>query len=143
MLETNIRAAYIYHFFSAPHRKSNKTHKSDLWVSDKQISPIAAMAAEGQDAREWNWALMDYGSYLKKLHPNPTRRSHTYRMQSKFEGSLRQVRGEVMRLLSGGPYGDLALAKSLTYDGRKVREALRGLQKDGLVVSERGSWRIA
>ena len=132
MLETNIRAAYIHYFF--PKAKA---------VSDRDLTPFVEMAARGQDPREWHSALMDFGAHMKKLHENPTARSASYVMQSKFEGSLRQVRGEILRLLGAGSYGDLALAKTLTHDERRVREALRGLMKDGLVVSEKGSWRIA
>ena len=132
LIETNIRAAYIHHYFGA-HKK----------VTDAEILPLAEEAAKGQDPREWHWALMDYGSFVKKLHQNPTRLSAHYVVQMKFEGSLRQVRGAILKLLTQGPRGDLALAHELSYDAKKVREALSGLKRDGLVVPARGSWRIA
>ncbi|HVU75481.1 MAG TPA: A/G-specific adenine glycosylase [Candidatus Paceibacterota bacterium] len=132
MIETNIRAAYIHHFF--PGKKT---------VSDRDLLPLIERAAEGQDPREWHWALMDYGSHLKHIHPNPTRRSAHYHVQTKFKGSLREIRGEIIRLLATGPFGDLALSQRLRFDEQGMRQALTGLQKDGLIVSEKGSWRIA
>jgi A/G-specific adenine glycosylase len=46
---------------------------------------------------------MDYGANLAKDVPNPNRRSKHYSVQSKFEGSLRQLRGEILRQLAAGP----------------------------------------
>lgn len=132
MIETNIRGAFIHHFFA-----KKKT------VNDRELLALIEKAAEGQDPREWHWALMDYGAHLKKIHPNPTRKSAHYVVQTPFTGSLRQVRGEILQLLTGGSYGDLALSQKLSFNEKDMRAALRGLQKDGLVVSEKGSWRIA
>jgi A/G-specific adenine glycosylase len=132
MLETNIRAAYIHHFF--PKKKR---------VSDRELLALLEKGADGQDPRQWHWALMDYGSYLKKLHPNPTRKSAHYHVQTKFKGSLREIRGEIIRLLTKGSYGDLALSQTLAFDESGMRMALRDLKKEGLIVAEKGSWRLA
>jgi len=132
MLETNIRAVFIHHFFAG-----NRT------VSDKELQPALEQAVKGQDPRTWHWALMDYGAYLKKLHENPTRRSAHYSVQTKFEGSLRQVRGAILKILTDGPFGDLAISKMLSYDEKHIRDALHALATDGLILSEKGSWRIA
>jgi A/G-specific adenine glycosylase len=86
---------------------------------------------------------MDYGAFIKKLHDNPTRKSAHYSMQSKFEGSLRQVRGAILKLLTEGAHGDRALAQKLSFEERRVRQALLALAHDGLIRAERGSWRIA
>ncbi len=132
LIETNIRAAYIHHFFEK--RKS---------VKDKELLSVIKDAARGQDPRIWHWALMDYGSNIKRLHTNPNRRSAHYSMQSPFEGSLREVRGAILKLLTEGSFGDLAISKRLEFDGKRVRHALFALANDGLILSEKGSWRIA
>ncbi len=49
--------------------------------------------------RSWYYALLDYGAYLKRTVPNPSRRSRSNVRQSKFEGSHRQKRAAVVRLL--------------------------------------------
>ncbi|MBP9757846.1 MAG: A/G-specific adenine glycosylase [Candidatus Pacebacteria bacterium] len=132
MIETNVRASFIHHFFPKKDR-----------VDDRDLVPLIEAAGEGQDPRTWYWALMDHGSHMKKLHLNPTRRSASYAMQSKFVGSVREVRGAIIKVLNEGAHGDLALANKLAFEGQMIRHALTGLKKDGLVVSSRGSWRIA
>jgi hypothetical protein len=52
---------------------------------------------------------MDYGSHLKKLYRNPSRASARYAKQSKFEGSLRQMRGAILRIISIGPKNETAI----------------------------------
>jgi A/G-specific adenine glycosylase len=132
LIETNIRAATIKSFF----RTSEQVRDSDL-------VPVLEKTAKGQDPSGWNWALMDYGAHLKKVHENPTRRSVHYSMQSKFEGSVREVRGAILKMLTDGTHGDLALSQKLHFDGVRIRKALSGLATDGLIIGEKGSWRIA
>lgn len=86
--ETNIRAVFIYHFFPA-HEK----------VSDKQILPLIDCTLDKSDARSWYYALMDYGVWLKKNNNNPARRSKHFTHQSKFEGSDRQIRSMILKQL--------------------------------------------
>src|SRR3989344_5939215 len=135
LIETNIRAAFIHYFF--------QTYRgpSSVKVDDLEIIPIAQKAAEGQDPRTWHWALMDYGAHIKKLHGNPARRSAHYTRQSKFEGSPRQVRGRVIRVLAHEQLTERQLMKGLK--GKEWEKALAGLEKDGLIKNEKGKWRIA
>lgn len=100
--------------------------------------PYIEEAAAGQDPREWHWALMDYGSYLKKTGTNPSRRSKSYVRQSKFEGSVRQVRGAILRALHEG-----VSFKKLPYEQKRMKAALASLQKDGLIAKQGRGWRIA
>lgn len=130
LVETNIRTALIHHFYTS----QTCLHKSDLCVTDAQVVSIAERAAEGQDPREWHWALMDYGAYLKRSGVRNNHKSAHYVRQSKFEGSLRQVRGQILRYLMNGEKGK---------KGKKWEVALTGLARDGLVVRPNGKWRIA
>jgi A/G-specific adenine glycosylase len=91
-IETNIRTVYIHHFF---HDRAN--------VTDKAILELVAETLDSEYPREWYWALMDYGAYLKQSLGNPNHRSTTYTKQSTFQGSRRQIRGRVLRLLGTGP----------------------------------------
>jgi A/G-specific adenine glycosylase len=130
MIETNVRSAFIHGFFKSA---------GDKKISDRELLPLIAQAAEGQDPRTWHWALMDYGSHLKKLHKNPSRRSAHYARQSKFEGSLRQVRGAILRELNRGP----ASVITLPFEKERIDKALEGLERDGMIKKEKGKWRIA
>jgi A/G-specific adenine glycosylase len=130
-VETNIRAAFIQAFFE---------DRDD--VTDREILPIA-QAALPDDARTWHWALMDYGSMLKRTLPNPSRRSAHHTRQARFEGSRRQLRGRVLRALLTSP-GMTAgeLEEALDGDPRLV-EALRALQLEGMITERGSGWWIA
>lgn len=88
-IETNIRTVFIHHFFS----------NSDS-VTDEDILELVNHTLDHSRPREWYYALMDYGSMLKKLYKNPSRKSANYTKQSTFEGSTRQLRGAVLRELT-------------------------------------------
>lgn len=118
LIETNVRAVFLHHFFP----RSRK-------VADKRLLPYIERALKGQEPKEWYAALMDYGTHLKRLHPNPSHRSKHHTGQSKFEGSLRQVRGAILRAtLKGTPLHSL---KRIYKD--KFFRAYESLKKDTLI----------
>lgn len=90
-VETNVRAVYIHHFFNG---------RSD--IHDKEIIALVRQTLEQENPREFYWALTDYGTYLKATVGNPNRASKHYARQSRFHGSRRQLRGQVLRELMGG-----------------------------------------
>ena len=130
-LETNIRAALLFHFF----RGADK-------VPDRDLEAVAEAVLDRDDPRTWYYALMDYGAWLKRREPNPSRRASAYSRQSKFEGSLRQARGAVLRALSaagssvaeGRRLADMAAELGMEYG--RVKDAAEGLCRDGLVRLE-------
>lgn len=123
LLETNIRSAFIHHFFQ------------DIpLVHDRQVRQYAQIAARGQDSREWHAALMDYGAYLKRRGVRNNHKNVQYVKQARFEGSLRQVRGAVLTALVRG--GRVPASP-------RNKRALVGLARDGLIARARGGWRIA
>lgn len=85
-VETNVRTVFIHHFFEGSHG-----------VSDKDILRLVEASVDLRSPREWYWALMDYGAWLKKEHGNLSRRSSSYTRQTKFQGSERQKRAAVLR----------------------------------------------
>lgn len=151
MIETNIRAAFIHHFASGFTGSALRSLGEAGSIHDKQILPLAQKAAEGQDPREWHWALMDYGAHLKRSGVRNNSRSAHYTRQSKFEGSLRQVRGAIVRALHHGPRtpGSLIMdlrnpyIRNVRLTRSNIEKALTGLARDGLIVKEKGKWRVA
>lgn len=123
LIETNIRTVYIYEF--------QNIWTSDVHISDVELLPLVARGAEGQNPREWNWALMDYGAHIKKLHGNPARRSKHYTKQSKFEGSLRQVRGAILKALAH----EVPLEKVRNQYAEQFEQAYTSLVREGLVAN--------
>src|SRR3989344_4303654 len=131
-IETNITRVFIYHFF--PRRHS---------VSDKTLLPLIKRSLREKEPREWYSALMDYGAHLGETLPkttNPNRRSKHYTKQAKFEGSLRQLRGKILKLLLHHPM-DISTLHGAIKDIRTSR-ALRELVKEGMIVHRNGKYRI-
>jgi A/G-specific adenine glycosylase len=124
-VETNIRAAVIEHFFPPPEDGSMRDKVSDDEVKEV-LSRALTLPEIAQDPRRWYYALMDYGAYLKKITPNPGRRSKTYTRQSRFEGSFRQKRAAVLRAA-------LNHEPPPPYPRKELNAVLESLQKDGLL----------
>jgi len=90
-IETNIRSVFIHHFF-----------KGTGAVTDAQIKELVRATLLQTNVRQWYWALMDYGAHLKATTGSSLKQVHGHKPQSRFAGSLRQVRGQVLRLLIAG-----------------------------------------
>jgi len=131
-IETNIRSVFIHFFFS---------DRTD--VHDREILPLVEKVLDAENPRQWYSALMDYGVMLKKTHPNPSRKSAHHQKQSKFEGSNRQVRGMIIRILTETPHiTKTALIKRLPAHGQKAKNTLQQLCKEGLVKISNGKLSI-
>lgn len=129
-IETNIRTVFIDAFFPARQR-----------VSDAEIVPLVAATLDHANPREWYWALMDYGSHLKAIKPNPSRASTHHTVQSRFEGSRRQLRGQVLRELLDGPKKRTQLEE--LYTDSRLMEVVDALQKEGFIEQQAGLYRLA
>lgn len=124
-VETNIRTVYIHHFFA-----------DDFAVDDKQIVERLGQTLDREHPREFYWALMDYGSWLKRQGVKNIARSRHYKKQSPLGGSLRQMRGMILTALSHN-----APLDELKNDAR-FAPALAGLVRDGLVVQAGSTVRL-
>jgi A/G-specific adenine glycosylase len=131
-IETNIRSTMLHFFFS---------DRTD--VKDSEIFPILESALDREDPRRWYYALMDYGAALKKLIPNPNRRSAHYIRQSPFEGSFRQARGKVLRaLIAAGPVSAGEIEKKSGLEKDELYRVLDVLEKESMVAEAGGIYRI-
>lgn len=120
-IETNIRTVYIHHFFSDAET-----------VSDTELIPFIEATLDYDHPREWYWALMDYGSFLKQTAGNATRRSKLYSKQSVFAGSNRQIRGQILKQLASTDMLEVDLHELLTDE--RSGAILNQLLKEGLVA---------
>lgn len=131
-IETNIRAVFIHMFFN------NRTD-----VHDKELLPLIAATVDQDNPREWYYALMDYGVFLKKAVLNPSRKSKHYTKQSRFEGSDRQIRGAVIRLLTQSYELTIdSLIEQLNVDKTRVELIIGQLVKEGFIYIENNCMRI-
>jgi len=123
LIETNIRTVFIYFFF---HDQTN--------IRDTDLLPLIEKTQDTKNPREWYWALMDLGSYIKSTVGNISRSSKHYIKQSSFNGSNRQIRGLVLRALSHYPNLTLAaLIKIINRDEIRVKTIIAGLENEGFI----------
>lgn len=129
-LETNIRTVYIHHFFA---------DYPEL-VSDKQLLPLVTETMDQEHPREWYWALMDYGAHLKATVGNLSRQSQHYTKQSRFEGSRRQLRAQVLRAVLAQPCTSQQLADN--FKDKRLTEVLTALEAEGFITKRNGRYQL-
>jgi A/G-specific adenine glycosylase len=125
-IETNIRRVFIHCFFLQA-----------TSVPDREILPLVSAALDRDNPREWYYALMDVGAALGKEVQNPNRRSAHYHIQTRFEGSRRQVRGKILALLTeSGAMMSHDIARMTGEDPGMIQSLVQTLEKEGFVVTE-------
>lgn len=93
-LETNVRTVFLHELY--PEAEG---------VPDRELTPLVEACCPrnaddpADDPRTWYFALLDYGAWLKRTVENPSRRSKNHVRQKRFEGSHRQKRAMVVRVL--------------------------------------------
>jgi A/G-specific adenine glycosylase len=127
-IETNVRTVFIHHFFA---------DQAQVPVPDAALLPFIATSLPNDDARNWYWALMDYGTHLKQTVGNAGRASASYAKQSAFQGSRRQIRGQVLRLLTSGPHPRSSLAAKITDE--RLPAIVDDLIREGLIENNDGT----
>ena len=128
-IDTNIRRVLI-HEFGLPDT-----------VSQAQLESLAGRLLPRKRSREWHNALMDYSRLaLPARIPGVPPLSR----QSRFVGSQRQVRGEIIRQLVGKQRITLrVIARDLDLPLEAVRSAARSLAEDGIVIATDVTARLA
>ena len=148
-LETNVRTVFLHELFPEAQK-----------VPDRELVPLVDVCCPpdasnpADDPRTWYFALLDYGAWLKKMVPNPSRRSSTHVRQSRFEGSHRQRRAMLVRALLAHGEGAKAteLARMLSDEERlhgradigedEVNALLEELSREGFCSCREGRWAI-
>ena len=129
-IETNIRTVFIHHFF-----------KDEVDIPDIAIRTLVEQTLDREHPREWYWALMDYGSFLKQTVGNLSRASKSYVRQSKFTGSRRQLRGAIIRVLLSKSYTRMALVSELPDE--RLDAVLTELINEGLIHQDGEHFSVA
>lgn len=123
-------------------------------LDPKGLGRAAVVAMAEADPADWNQAVMDLGAGVCRPR-NPLcgecpvsawcAGPGTYeppRPQSKFEGSVRQVRGAVMRALIGGDRGFTGLVETTGFSPDRVADAVAGLIDDELIEAREDRYGI-
>lgn len=115
-LETNVRTVFLHELYpqaegvpdselvplvelTCPASVEDAGNADGTAGADAAVNTAAETDETKLTPRSWYYALLDYGAYLKKTIPNPSRRSKSHVKQSRFEGSHRQKRAELLRVL--------------------------------------------
>jgi A/G-specific adenine glycosylase len=133
-LETNIRAVLLHHFC-----------EGETGVPDARLLRLAEITLDRRDPRNWYYALMDYGSDLKKHSPGIGRGSRAHKRQPRFEGSRRQLRSWVLKELLTAPGATAAQLEARETRPRadaRVADVLVELEREGFLAREGTGYRI-
>lgn len=120
-IETNVRTVYFTHFFEA-----------SPVVTDAELRKAVADTLDHEHPREFYQAVMDYGTWLKRQGGGRLTQSRHYKKQAPLKGSVREVRGRILKLLTAGNQRVIDVAAEYANDER-FAPALSGLLADGLV----------
>jgi A/G-specific adenine glycosylase len=126
-VDTNIRRIFIEEF-----HLSKKVSDNDLWTFAEQCLPKAR-------SREWHNALMDYGSlYLtsKKTGIKPKTQ------QTRFEGSDRQIRAKVLRLLLQSSASLIELHQFTGVELERLQVILEKMVREQVVCREKNRYQL-
>ncbi|MDY0287439.1 MAG: DNA repair protein [Sphaerochaeta sp.] len=133
-LETNIRRVLLTCFYPDEDEVKDK-------VLEQLLGDLSLVV---DDMKSWYYALMDFGVLLKALHPNANKRSAHYTKQKRFENSNRQIRGQLIHLLTDTGAKPLAMICDLLshFEDERVLISLEQLEKEGFVREVEGVYKI-
>jgi A/G-specific adenine glycosylase len=123
-IETNVRTVFFHHFF-----------QDQALVTDKALKELVEHTIDREHPREWYWALMDYGSYLKKQGAGRIDKSSHYKKQTPLKGSVREVRGMILKSLAKGDCMIDELRAALPEDER-FNASVKALIQEGFVKQD-------
>lgn len=140
-IETNVRTVFIHHFWKATSRRK---------PTDKEILKLVAQTIDRKNPREWYYALMDYGTHLKKTVGNVSRRAAVYRPQTKFAGSNRQLRAALLFALQEKPRREAWLVTHISRTLKRdtvpavlqIQTNLQALAKEGFIIKRGSLWQM-
>jgi len=130
-IETNIRSVYLHHFFA-----------EDPQVSDQQLAEYISATLDQEHPREWYYALMDYGTQLKKSGVANLNQSAHYKKQSSLKGSLREMRGHIIKALAEATLSEMQL-KAIVKADERYEPALKALLKEQLIKKTKTGYCLA
>ncbi len=126
-VDTNIRRIFIHEF---------KLHET---ISDAELSKIAEQCLPKGQSRDWHNALMDYGS-LKLTAMETGIKPKT--QQSKFEGSDRQIRAKILRILLNESVSFEFLQEALKVENERLKNILEKMKGDGSIILKGKTYHI-
>ncbi len=109
-------------------------------TADRDLWDLALRCLPKGRSREWHNALMDYGALqvtARRTNIPPKTR------QSKFEGSSRQLRAQVLRVLLDAPRTTQTLQQMLCCDEEALSEVLLRMCQEGILTCDGARFVVA
>ena len=120
-VDTNIRKVLLSSFQLSPD------------TTDKEVQKLAELVLPKTKLRSWHYALMDYAKSLPKSTHN--KYASKYK-QSQFEGTIRQIRGFILKELTAGTtLTRKTISRSLNRDSADVSKAVSELVQEGFITA--------
>jgi len=126
-VDTNIRRILIHEFDLSEN------------IADSQLMMLAQRCLPTGKSRDWHNALMDYGSQV--LTARTTKISPKTK-QSRFEGSDRQIRAHLIRLLLQQPCSFSELQQQMQGTPQRVQSIVEKLVDERLIQETNGVYTI-
>lgn len=133
-LETNIRTAIVYWLTKDGDFKADTNGITDKTLRVYLSELLRRALDSGISVRSFYYALMDFGSYIKKRDGNLSAFCKTYSKQSSFSGSVRQVRGAIIKTITQKGSAS-RLEMSTLYGLERTSLAITGLVAEGIVLT--------
>ena len=130
-IETNIRTVYLHEFFADTAEQ----------ITDTQLKEKLAVTLDIDNPRQWYYALMDYGAYVKQKHGSHLQRSVHYKKQPIFKGSNRQIRGAIIHILAREQSVEIATLKTEIADIR-LDTCIQSLSDEGMIIIDGETLRL-
>lgn len=155
VVDTNVRKVILTQFINYRHceERSNPVGlslsdgdchaPSSLAMTSKEIKHIADLLLPSGKAYDWNQALMDYSRVMLAKEKIPVPK------QSKFLGSRRYYRGQILKLLlqkkkiSINEIGPMIKKDFMDSDNELINKILIELEAEGFVVYKNGNIEIS
>jgi A/G-specific adenine glycosylase len=107
LIETNVRTVFFHHFYTKRDSIDDTTLMKKVLATLDLSSPRnpghPLESLQRSSPREWMYALMDYGSHLRREGIKITNKSKHYTKQKSFKGSKREIRGKILEILLHDP----------------------------------------
>lgn len=132
VVETNIRTVLLHHALQNMKEVTDET----VGIFVKQMLQNAI--EQKVSPRMFYSAMMDYGAHLKAQGVRTNTRSKHYTKQGRFDGSVRQARGALLRLFINTEKG-ISQKQLQTAGAKRINEALPALLTEG-IIEKRGKY---
>lgn len=128
-VETNIRTVCFSIF---------EQYFSEEKISDKQLIELIEQIIDKENPREWYYAMMDLGTELKKILPKAhLKKSSSYQKQSLFVGSMRAIRGKIIKILTNNNQQKVIRKElELLCNDQRADSCITNLIKEGLIEEQ-------